>query len=57
MFRLFLVIIVAGLSLMTGGCASDAPKSDDTNHVSSIPWNRPEQWEGQGMMGGMLNTH
>ena len=37
-------------------CSSDKP--DDPNHVSSIPWNRPESWEGQGPMGSMMpGTH
>jgi hypothetical protein len=38
-----LVIAVAVL----GGCAT--PKEGE---VSSIPWNRPQGWEGQGALGG-----
>ena len=45
----FLLVAFAGLLL--GGCADDKPQ--DPNRVSTIPWNRPEQWEGQGAMGGM----
>ena len=58
MIRLCLLfLIVAGAALLTSGCASDTPKTGDTAHVSNIPWNRPERWEGQGALGGMLNSH
>jgi hypothetical protein len=36
-------------------CADDTNKqASDPNQVSTIPWNRPEKWEGQGPMGGMM---
>lgn len=38
--------------LFLGGCAST---EEDPNRVSTIPWNRPESWEGQGALGG-FNT-
>ncbi len=49
--RIFLIIGIAIVSLFTG-CAqnndlSSAPKE------SSIPWNRPESWEGAGALGGL----
>lgn len=48
-FRLLLIGIAVGLA----GCAStDKPKQDD--RVSSIPWAKPESWEGQGAFGGVL---
>jgi hypothetical protein len=48
-FRLLLLIIAAGIT----GCAStDKPKQED--RVSSIPWAKPESWEGQGAFGGMM---
>lgn len=57
MVRVFLLFVVAASSLMMGGCASDAPKTNELGaRPSTIPWNRPERWEGQGAMGGMLNT-
>jgi hypothetical protein len=37
-----------------GGCASSETE-DDPNRVSTIPWNRPESWEGQGPLGSMMN--
>ena len=44
-----LILLFCGLCFLAG-CASDEP--EDPNRVSSIPWNRPEKWEGQGAMGG-----
>jgi hypothetical protein len=53
MGRLFaLALILAGAAGFSG-CASQ-DKEEDPNHVSTIPWNRPESWEGQGPMGGMM---
>jgi hypothetical protein len=40
----FLLLLVGGF---LAGCATT--KEDD---VSTIPWNRPQNWEGQGAMGG-----
>ncbi len=56
MLRICLLVLVALGSVFITGCATDTGKSDDPNHVSTIPWNRPEKWEGQGPMGGMMNT-
>lgn len=50
---LVLSLLVAGSGLLCS-CASNKP--EDPNEVSSIPWNRPEKWEGQGPMGGMMGT-
>ena len=48
MLRILLAIIAAGIA----GCAStDQPKED---RVSSIPWAKPESWEGQGAFGSMM---
>ena len=45
------LLAAAAAALMTA-CASDKP--EDPNAVTTIPWNRPEKWEGQGPMGGMM---
>jgi hypothetical protein len=47
-----LVLLAAGVLALTG-CASSEP--EDPNRVSTIPWNRPERWESQGPLGGMMN--
>lgn len=50
--RLLLLAILLGIALGLGGCAtSDEPKNP--NNVSSIPWNKPAPWEGQGPFGGL----
>lgn len=48
-FRLLLVILAAGFS----GCASTG-KPKEEERVSSIPWAKPESWQGQGPFGGVL---
>jgi hypothetical protein len=46
------ILAVALLILCAGGCASsDDPQAQNPN-ASNIPWNRPQSWESQGMMGG-----
>jgi len=45
--RWLLLMIVMATTALASGCAST--KEGD---VSSIPWNRPQQWEGQGALGG-----
>jgi hypothetical protein len=52
MRRISLLILLASL-LGLGGCATDAEVS--TEHAAgSLPWNRPESWEGTGMMGAAM---
>jgi hypothetical protein len=45
---IFLVALMAmGLALVSG-CAT----TNNDNNVSAIPWDRPQQWEGAGALGG-----
>lgn len=46
----FLFLLTLGFSLLLTGCATP-----DENQVSTIPWNRPQSWEGGGALGG-FNT-
>jgi uncharacterized lipoprotein YmbA len=46
MNRWLLLLLTA---LLAGGCAT----TKDEENVSTIPWNRPANWEGQGSMGAM----
>ena len=52
--RILLLILAAGIA----GCASNDKRTDDKRtddeRVSSIPWARPEGWQGQGAFGGMM---
>jgi hypothetical protein len=43
-----LVLLMAGAVL----CMSCATTGNNNNDVSSIPWNRPQSWEGAGALGG-----
>ncbi len=52
MVRLLGFFFFSALALAFTGCASNEP--EDPNRVSTIPWNRPEKWEGQGPLGGMM---
>jgi hypothetical protein len=52
MLRILTLLTLAVVSVLLTSCAEDKPQ--DPNHVSTIPWNRPEKWEGQGPMGGMM---
>ncbi|MCX7887213.1 MAG: hypothetical protein N3B01_08205 [Verrucomicrobiae bacterium] len=42
---LLLLLLLAVTAII--GCATPGE-----NEVSSIPWNRPERWEGMGALGG-----
>ena len=52
MMRILGFIALAAVAILLPSCASE---QDDPNRVSTIPWNRPEKWEGQGPLGGMMN--
>lgn len=49
--RILGFLLVAATVVLIPSCAD---QDDDPNHVSTIPWNRPEKWEGQGALGGMV---
>jgi hypothetical protein len=51
--RAFVLISLGLLTIWMGGCAEGAGASDP-NRVSTLPWSRPERWEGQGALGGMM---
>jgi hypothetical protein len=45
--RAVLLAVLAMVAGLTLGCATT-----QEDEVSSIPWNRPQQWEGTGALGG-----
>ena len=57
MARVFFALIVLASPLLLCSCGETQAHSDQPDKVSSIPWNRPERWEGQGMMPGMPSSH
>jgi len=52
MGRLLALLLLSLSALTLGGCQTG---EEDPNRVSTIPWNRPERWESQGPLGGMMN--
>lgn len=41
-------------------CSNESPKDDsaylpEDQRVSSVPWNKPEGWEGRGSLGALAN--
>jgi len=44
--RVLLLLLLFG-AVLGAGCATTTD-----NDVSTIPWNRPENWEGMGALGG-----
>ena len=51
--RLLNSLLLAGGLFILGGCASsDTPEAQQAG--ANLPWNRPEKWEGPGVMGSMM---
>ena len=48
--RLLACLLLAVFCVLFASCAE---QESDPNRVSTIPWNRPEKWEGQGPLGGL----
>ena len=44
---IFLIVLMATCTVLIGGCATT-----NNDNVSSIPWDRPQSWEGSGALGG-----
>lgn len=44
-----LTLLLAMLAGLFAGC-----QTPQEGEVSSIPWNRPQSWEGSGALGGLL---
>jgi hypothetical protein len=42
------------LVIFMPACADTGSQRDSGDRVSTIPWNRPEKWEGQGALGGFM---
>ena len=52
MLRFLALLSLGGMLLFLSSCADTPTQPQDPNRVSTIPWNRPEKWEGQGPLGG-----
>ena len=59
MLRLRLFLFLSAVTLLQVGCASEktSPSLGNVdaqgNQVSSVPWNKPEDWETNGQLGGL----
>jgi hypothetical protein len=59
MTRLRLLLLLLPLVVLQTGCAGNdtSPSAGNIDSsgqpVSSVPWNKPEQWETTGQLGGM----
>jgi len=56
--RLAALLFLLTLTALLPACATtphDSSSIDDPG-VSKIPWNRPESWESQGPLGGMMQN-
>jgi len=58
MSRILGFILAAAAAVLSSACAGDPSSSSsqppDSQHVSTIPWDRPESWEGPGAMGSLM---
>ena len=55
-----LLLALSGAPLLFSGCAGTDQQQTQAaaagqEPVSNIPWNRPEKWEGPGVLGGQMN--
>jgi len=51
---LFALSVLFALAFLTG-CASTAADTDPNGQApSTMPWNKPESWEGSGALGGAM---
>jgi PBP1b-binding outer membrane lipoprotein LpoB len=58
MIRLRLLLFLVPLALFQVGCSSTpTPSANNVDasgqQISSVPWNKPEEWETTGQLGGM----
>jgi type IV pilus biogenesis protein CpaD/CtpE len=57
LLKTLFILAVFGVAIAGSltGCASTEkdPNAVATEPISTIPWNRPQNWEGKGVLGGM----
>jgi len=51
MKRLWILLLLAAVCGVSG-CSTTEPTQDNDAEVTTIPWNKPEPWEGRGPLGG-----
>jgi outer membrane biogenesis lipoprotein LolB len=54
MTRTLHILLFLATVAVLAGCASSNPNQvNNEGNQSSLPWNRPASWEGQGQLGGL----
>lgn len=57
MQHLIRVMLLVLSVVFLGACASTESKDttkEGRQKYSTVPWNRPQNWEGKGVLGGMM---
>lgn len=54
--RFLIFLATAVLLLPSCSDTAETKPASGNSQVSSIPWNRPERWEGTGMLPGGMGT-
>jgi hypothetical protein len=57
MSRLLLILFAFTAAFAFLGCASSESKDttkEGREKYSTVPWNRPQNWEGKGVLGGVM---
>ena len=52
MKRFGIAVLLASIVYAFSGCASTETASSTDSDVTTIPWNKPQSWEGKGPLGG-----
>jgi len=47
-------LILAAVAMLATGCQSPSGNDLDRPRESSIPWNKPQSWEGPGVLGNSM---
>lgn len=47
------LLLILVVTVLMGGCATDGD-SRSSHNESSLPWNRPQAWEGAGALGAAM---
>ena len=50
------LILFLTASAVIVGCASTDNTASNDRPISSVPWNKPQRWEGGGQLGGMAGN-
>ena len=55
MRRILSLLTLAAIAFGLAACASKDPMTEGRPQETTIPWNRPQSWEGPGVYGSAIN--